>query len=128
MTGRTFTLTVPAPCAFINANDRGSWHKKAKLTRLWRDAAHVAALHGQLPKALGHVRIVATVHKTSPNRFDAGNWYGTAKACVDGLVDSGVLTGDDNTRVTGPDMRAGARSVKARLVLTITETDPTEGA
>lgn len=119
---RTFELTIPAPCAFINSNDRGgSWHKKARLTREWRKAAHVWALEARIPKKLGHVHIVATIHKTSPNAYDAGNWYPTAKACVDGLKDAGVLIDDSNAYVTGPDMRPGARAEKACLVLTITE-------
>ncbi len=116
----THTLKVPAPCAWINANQRGSWRAKAKLTRAWRDATHVAALQAHLPRFSSHVHIVATIHKASANRYDATNWADTAKAAVDGLRDAGVLIDDSNKYVTGPDMRPGARAEKAHLMLTIT--------
>lgn len=121
----THTLTIPAPCEWINANMRsGSWHKKANLTRQWRNAAHVAALQAHLPRIDVHVRIVAHIHKATSNAYDSLNYADTAKAAVDGLRDAGVLIDDSNKYVTGPDMRPGARAERAHLILTITEIDP----
>ena len=123
---RTYTLTVPAPAPWINANARGSWQARHRLTRVWRDAAWAAAKGARLPLIEGHVHIVATIHKASPNAYDAANWAPTAKAAVDGLRDAGVLRDDSNKYVTGPDMRPGARSDKPRLIITITELDQEE--
>ena len=104
-------LTVPAPCAWIDANDRGMhWAKKAKLTRQWRDATCWAARAARLPAFTTRVHITATIHKVHGRTYDAANWAPTAKAAVDGLRDAGVLLEDDNRHVIGPDMRQGHRA------------------
>ena len=109
-------LTIPAPCEFINSNSRMHPQKKGKLTRLWREAAKAAALG--LPPFACPVHIVAYVQKPVRNRFDPGNWYPTAKAVVDGIVDAQLLTDDDWKRVVGPDMRR-AEPGPAALIITI---------
>lgn len=110
------TITVPAPAEFLNSNQRYHPQKKAKLTRAWRAAAKAAAL--QAAPFGCPVRIVAYVVKPVRNRFDPGNWYPSAKACVDGLVDAQLLTDDDWKTVIGPDMRRGQPG-PAALVLEI---------
>ena len=109
-------LTIPAPAEFINSNSRMHPQKKGKLTRLWREAAKAAALG--LPPFACPVHIVAYVQKPVRNRFDPGNWYPTAKAVVDGIVDAQLLTDDDWKRVVGPDMRR-AEPGPAALIITI---------
>lgn len=115
-------LTVPAPCAWINANDRGMhWGAKARLTRQWRDAACWAAKAAKMPTFAGQVHIEAHVHKVHGRSYDASNWAPTAKAAIDGLRDAGVLLEDDNAHVVGPDMRAGHRAPEGaflRLIIT----------
>lgn len=112
-------VTIPQPADFINANQRLNRWRKAELTAAWRGAAKVAA-RGLAPVA-GRVRIVATVHKSHGRQYDAGNYYPTAKAAVDGLRDAGVLIDDSNRYVVGPDMRDGGKSASPNLHLTITE-------
>ena len=117
------TLHIPAPCEWINQNDRLHWAVKARLTREWRNAAAWAAKDARLPRFTRQVRITASVHKLHGRQYDAANWSVTAKAAVDGLRDAGVLVDDSNKYVVGPDMRAGERATgRAYLVLTIEET------
>ena len=114
-------VTVPAPCDWINANQRLHWAEKARRTKAWREAAFCAAhRRGTFTQP---VRIVCTVHKTRAGRWDATNLAPTGKALIDGLVDAGVLVDDDNTRVIGPDMRAGDKSVAAHVVITVEAVD-----
>lgn len=113
-------LTIPAPCDWLNSNQRLHWTEKARRTRIWRYTAHGAAL----VQAKGvrfdvPVHITMTIHKTRAGRYDVANYGVTAKAIVDGLVDSGLLEDDDNTRVVGPDMRAGEKRPEACVVVRV---------
>ena len=113
-------LTIPAPCDWLNSNQRLHWTEKARRTRIWRYTAHGAVL----VQAKGvrfdvPVRITVTIHKTRAGRYDATNWAPTGKALIDGLVDSGLLEDDDNTRVIGPDMRAGEKRPEPCVVVRV---------
>ena len=113
-------LTIPAPCDWLNANERLHWAEKARRTRAWRDAAHMAVLSQHRGLAFTvPVRIVVTIHKPRAGRYDATNWAPTGKALIDGLVDSGLLEDDDNTRVIGPDMRAGEKRPEPCVVVRV---------
>lgn len=125
-------ITVPAPAfppvrkratgklqavnPWLNSNDRLHRQQEAKITKAWREAGRLAA--EGLEPVTGQVHIVAHIWKTRAGRYDAGNLYPTAKACVDGLVDAGLFVDDSNQYVIGPDMRHGGLG-PARLVLTI---------
>lgn len=114
------TLTIPTPADWINLNQRHHWAKKAKLTKAWRNAAHLHARSVGLPQGLGKVRVVATIHKATNRQYDAHNLIPTVKAVIDGLVDYGLIPDDTNTHLVGPDMRAGAKGAP-RLEITIEE-------
>jgi len=110
-------LFVPKPTDWLNSNQRLHRMVKAKRTATWREAAKAAATDaGSFD---GPVRIIATIHKTRGGRWDAGNLYPTAKAIVDGLVDAGVIPDDSNEWVTGPDMRAGAKTTEPCVVVAV---------
>ena len=113
-------LTIPAPCDWLNSNQRLHRMVKARRVASWRKAAQEAAeAHpGWVPFEVP-VRIVVTVHKTRAGRWDAGNLYPTAKAIVDGLVDAGVIPDDSNEWVTGPDMRAGEKRAEPCVVVRV---------
>ena len=102
---RIAMIDVPAPCQFINSNQRLHRMAQAKLTKTWRNATALAA-HGTQPFA-GQVRIIAHIYKPRNGRYDPNNLWPTIKACVDGIVDAGVLVDDDHKHVIGPDMRNG---------------------
>lgn len=103
---------------WLNSNDRMHRMKEQEMTRAWRQKAAEAAKG--LTAVTPPVRITAFVWKNRGGRYDPGNLYPTAKACVDGLVDAGLLPDDDYTRVIGPDMRHGGTG-NPELILEITE-------
>jgi crossover junction endodeoxyribonuclease RusA len=80
---------------------------QAKITKAWREAA--AQVAAGLPTFEHPVRIIAEVWKSRLGDYDAGNLYPTAKACVDGYRDAGLLIEDNNRYVVGPDMRHGGK-------------------
>lgn len=103
---KKFEVEVPAPAGWFNANHRMHRQAEAKLTKAWRQATRELVPAGVEPFT-ERVRILAFVTKPKRGRYDPGNLYPTAKACVDGLVDAGVLVDDDWVHVDGPDMRHG---------------------
>lgn len=126
MSARSWTLTIPAPAPWLNANDRGHWSKRSGLTRVWRETAQILARQQRLP-GLGKVCIEAVLSFPDKRRRDAHNYYPTLKAIVDGLVDHGLIPDDSAQYLIGPDIRVG-EPVRAKkygpsgvVVLTIRE-------
>jgi hypothetical protein len=116
MPGRQFRVALPPRLTLLNANQRLHHHKRAEITRVLRRAAWAAS---RTVPPLERVHIIGVLHPEDRQRRDPANWYPSFKACVDGLVDQGVLADDDHTRVVGPDMRMGHMVEGARLVLHI---------
>lgn len=112
-------LWIPAPAAWINLNDRLHWAKRAKLTRAWRQAAHIYARQANLPKGLGRVHVTVEVVKATKRGYDVHNLVPTAKAVIDGLVDYGLVTDDSNQYLTGPDMREGGAGKAGMRVIIV---------
>lgn len=112
-------LTIPAPCDWLNANQRLHRMVHAKRTAAWRNAADYYATEAAHDSFLEPVHITVTIHKTRAGRWDVGNLYPTAKAIVDGLVDAGVIPDDSNEWVTGPDMRAGEKRPEPCVVVRV---------
>lgn len=110
------TLTIEPPCALINANDRLHHHAKARLTKAWREAAWLASTS---ERRFDQVHITVAIRFPDNRRRDVGNYYPTAKACLDGLVDAGVLPDDNDTHVVGPDMRRDRPNGPLRVTVTI---------
>ncbi|GAA3304879.1 hypothetical protein GCM10020295_57200 [Streptomyces cinereospinus] len=118
MPGRRFRVALPPRLLLLNSNQRLHHHRRADITRVLRRAAWAAS------RAVPHLErahIVGVLHPEDRQRRDPANWYPSFKACVDGLVDQGVLDDDDHTRVIGPDMRIGHVVTGSRLVLHIRE-------
>jgi crossover junction endodeoxyribonuclease RusA len=111
----TGKLTTPSP--WLNANDH-NLHPiaRANLTEQWRKLACSAA--DGTPTYPKPIHITCHIWKPRRGRYDPGNLYPTAKACVDGLVDAGLTVDDDWLHVIGPDMRHGGIG-PAALVFTI---------
>jgi hypothetical protein len=115
---RHITIDIPAPCAFINSNQRLHRMAQAKLTKTWRQAS-AAAAHG-IPPFTRQVHITAHIFKPRAGRYDTNNLAPTTKACVDGLVDAGLLVDDSTEWVIGPDHRHGGKG-NPEIVLEIIE-------
>jgi crossover junction endodeoxyribonuclease RusA len=128
VSARSWTVTIPAPVRWLNANDRAHRLGRSPLVREWRNAAHVYARQAKLP-LLGKAHITATLRFCDKRRRDPHNYYPTVKAAVDGLVDYGLLPDDSSEFLIGPDIRLGEPLVtkgrsfglRGELVLTIRE-------
>jgi hypothetical protein len=81
-------------------------------------AAEAAA--AGLPRNLGRVHITGHVVKERAGGYDAMNFYPTAKAIVDGLIDYGMCPDDANEFVEGPFLFEGGKG-PAALVVTVRE-------
>ncbi|WP_172387148.1 hypothetical protein [Streptomyces sp. MNP-20] len=114
-------MALPPRLLLLNANQRLSPFRRAELTKVLRRASWAAARG--IPQ-LERAHIIGVLHPQNRQRRDPANWYPSFKACVDGLVDQGILEDDDHTRVVGPDMRLGHVVEGARLVLHIRELPP----
>lgn len=129
-------MTVPAPYVkpvrkrktgklfqrgpFLNSNDRDHWRVTSPIRAGWRENAAEAAAAAGLPQGVTRVRIDGLVVKERAGSYDAQNFYPTAKAVVDGLIDYGLCVDDSNEYVEGPFLLPGGKGA-ASLVLTVRE-------
>ncbi|OPC79959.1 hypothetical protein B4N89_02455 [Embleya scabrispora] len=114
-------IVMPTGLRLMNSNERPHPRVRALRTKALREAAREMAMLADLPH-LNRAHIYCHLRATNRARRDPGNWYPSAKACVDGLVDAGVLDDDDHTRVIGPDMRLAPEVVRGgQLVITLIE-------
>ena len=83
----------------LNINQERSMHHqvRAKLVKPLREEA--AAAFADTPFMSGRVNVRVTFRWPDGKRRDSANWYPTAKAAVDGAVDAGVITDDDDVHV-----------------------------
>jgi Holliday junction resolvase RusA-like endonuclease len=117
----TTTLVIEPPAAFINANDRLHWRKKAQLTATWRGVTEELATEFPAKPFRSRVHITVAIRWPDNKRRDPGNWYPTAKACVDGIVAAGLLKDDSDEYVLGPDLRREYPNGTPQVTITITE-------
>lgn len=133
---RVWEVTIPAPSVkpvrkrktgklfqrgpFLNSNDRDHWRVLSPIRADWRRLAAEAAASAGLPQGVARVNISGLVVKERAGTYDAMNFYPTAKAVVDGLIDYGLCVDDSNEYVQGPFLDPGPKG-PAALVLTITE-------
>ena len=115
-----WTLTIESALPMLNLNQRYHWAKKAQLTKHWRQLALANAMAAGLPRNLQNVHITAHVIKSTSRQYDVHNLMPTLKACVDGLVDYGLIPDDTNKHLTGPDLRQGGKG-EPGIRITITE-------
>ncbi|GGH93883.1 hypothetical protein ACFFGR_09400 [Arthrobacter liuii] len=112
---RTVQFTIPAPCGWINSNQRLHRQAEAKLTKQWR-AAGLLSVGPDWEPFDGPVHVTAWFTKARAGRYDPNNLWPTVKAVLDGVVDSGLLVDDDHVHVVGPDMRHGGKGEPAVLL------------
>ncbi|MEW2081060.1 hypothetical protein [Streptomyces sp. NPDC005283] len=121
--GRRFRVAMPSRLTLLNANQRPHHYQRAEITKVLRRAGWAASR--RIPH-LERAHIIGVLHPNDRQRRDPANWYPSFKACIDGLVDQGVLDDDDHTRVIGPDMRIGHVVKGGRLVLHIRDLTPVD--
>ena len=92
--------------AWLNANDRDAhWSRRHQLAAEWRTAAGWTAKAAKIPP-MERAHITAVFILPDWRRRDPHNLTITAKACIDGLVDAGVIADDSLRYLDGPDPRA----------------------
>lgn len=105
---------------WITANQRQGWHARARLTKNWRDVAAWRSHRDlDLPAPILRARVLIELRFCDKRRRDPANWAPTAKAVLDGLVDSAIFPDDSSEHVVGPDMRLGPPVPKGSEVLIV---------
>ena len=110
---RTWRLAIPAGTQLLTMNQRLHFMAAAQRTKTLRETTGWLARAQRIPP-LEAALIVCELTVPDRRRRDPANWMPTAKACVDGLVDAGVLLDDDFSRVRGPDMRLNVAAHRER--------------
>ncbi len=123
---RVVLIEFAAPDAVINANDRLHWAIKSGRTKSWRRRTYLAAITAQRRGVLERAEWDRTVkHEIGisfpvaslNHRRDGANWHPTFKACIDGLVDHGMLPDDSGAFVVTSEPTFHARSVNPRVIV-----------
>lgn len=124
-----YVIALHAGLELINSNESQQRHRRARIVKAIRGAAHEAVSENPaLMQALADAKpgplfqrahILGILHPATNGRRDPANWYPSFKAAVDGLVDAGLLDDDDHTRVAGPDMRLGDKVKGGQIVLVV---------
>ncbi|MDX3239142.1 hypothetical protein PV392_26335 [Streptomyces sp. ME03-5709C] len=123
---RVWVLSVP-PVELLNANDRRIWQAKRPLVESLRAIGKQLVIAARIP-SLPAAHIFYVVHlNTRASKGDPANWYDSAKALLDGIVDAGVLPDDSDTYVVGPDPRTGPRFPLAGGRLSVVVIELAEG-
>lgn len=99
-----FVPPSPAKRPWMSSNDRDHWMRRKTLSAYYRQAARDSAVAQRIPP-LGCAWIVGWLAFGSRRRRDDHNYMPTVKACVDGVVDAGVLADDSYRYLVGPDLR-----------------------
>lgn len=96
----TFRIDLPWTTPPLTANQRMHWAKRAAVVREVRNTTGWLARGA--PKA---DRLVITLHYRPRDirRRDSVNLFCLVKACVDGIVDAGVIDDDDTAHVSTPE-------------------------
>lgn len=120
MTARTWRIEFPAGQKLLNANQRLHHMAKYRITKQLRGDAFKLARAAKLPR-LERARIDCIYEPPDRRARDAANWHDSAKPCVDGFVDAGLLMDDSSAYLDGPFMHIGEPHPRGRLVFVITE-------
>lgn len=92
---RSWVLELPFTTP-LSLNHRMNWQQKARITKPWRDAAHVLARAARIP-ACQRVRIELFYTPRDDRPRDPLNLVASLKPVEDGIVDAGVIP-DDSAR------------------------------
>lgn len=136
--GVTWTVTVTAPCDWLNLNGREHWGRKAGRARSWRHATLAALRAAHLPTGLDRIRVDAELRFAARRRRrDPSNFMPTIKPMVDALcpaqrttrgvaVGYGLIPDDNPAHLDGPHLTIGEPIEKkpygpvGEVILTIT--------
>lgn len=96
-----FKIFAPRPPAGLSQNARSHWRAKAKLTSNYRFEGWAACRAGDIPKLQAKEATIAVrFNFHDQRRRDVQNFMASIKSLVDGIVDYGLLSDDD--QITWP--------------------------
>jgi hypothetical protein len=114
-----WSMTIPRLDEWITLNQRHGWARRNAQTQTWRTGTAWWARYHSAPVGLAHAVVTVEFCFATSRRRDVGNWAPTAKAIVDGLVDVGVVVDDDDSHVTGPDLRRCPGTDRDAVTITV---------
>lgn len=100
-------LVVPMAAEWISSNAREHWAPRNRKTRAWRSAAMIVARSSGASYDVPVDLEVVVSKRRESSRWDPHNLWPTAKACIDGIVDAGLLEDDDTKHIRSTSIRAG---------------------
>ena len=112
-----------------NAARKRHWSARASDTRTWREAAHYLALAERNKHAEYHtfpwasVSIRYTFVRATRHHVDIPNLAAAMKPVLDGMVDAGILTGDDKDVVISYGPHKVIDGPSNGFIVTITRTE-----
>jgi crossover junction endodeoxyribonuclease RusA len=116
-------IRLPPGEELLTLNDRPHWAVRNRITgQLRGDAANLCRL-AKIPK-LERATVTVVLHPHDRRRRDPHNWAPSAKACIDGIVDSGVLEDDHAAHLLGVTFVLGTPVRHGQLSLIIHRVDP----
>lgn len=104
----------------ISANDRLHHHVRATITSYLRQLPHRYSWDEPRYTKERPCIVTIDVHPPTRRRMDAPNWYPTVKALIDGFVDAGLLTDDNNKIITETRFKSTALSGTKNYILNMT--------
>lgn len=114
-------LTVENGRKWLSLNDRDHFRARAVKVKAWRTYAEQAARAAGVP-TLARATITGHIYKNRAGRYDPHNLFPTLKACIDGIVDAGVLADDDHTHLRAALEHGGIdRTQPPHIIITIRE-------
>lgn len=120
---RTFSIEVWGKMWTLNGERKMHHFTRAKNVKEWREAAATVAIAKKIPP-LGSIEVTFTPHRVNKSGMaDTGGHFPVVKACIDGLVDAGVLNGDGPEIVKRLTFEAPVVSGDSKAVIQITEID-----
>lgn len=111
-------LVIPAPARLLthNAERTMHWREYGAIKKQWRTTTKILAKHIKLPR-FQLVEIVVDFEQAKFKLADPGSHAPVAKACIDGLVDAGVLIDDSPEYVLKVTHNAPTRGVVDQVTL-----------
>lgn len=118
---RNFEIEVWGKMWTLNAERKMHHFTRAKNVKEWREAAATVALAKKIPH-LEAIEVTFTPHRVNKSGMaDLGGHFPVLKACIDGLMDAGVITEDGPATVKRLIFEAPIVTGDSKAVITIKE-------
>lgn len=93
------------PLLSINKLMSEHWRTRQKSSKYWRKVGYESVKDS--PPMKPPVACDVYIYRPRAGRYDPGNYYPTAKAILDGIVDAGALPDDSHEYLDGPHLHHG---------------------